>query len=171
MTISNVILILTAIGTALMAGLFYSYSCSVVIGLRLLPDTEYISAMQAINKAIQNPIFLTCFIGTPLLLPLSTYLNYSQPVPLKFWLLLTGTVVYLAGVLVITAFGNIPLNNTLEKFNLLNASKESISLQRINFETSWNMLNIIRTISSILSLVVVIIACIYPGKSHLTISK
>lgn len=166
MTVSNVILILTAIGTALMAGLFYSYCCSVVIGLRMLPDPEYIAAMQAINRAIQNPIFFICFIGTPLLLPLSTYLNYSHPVPLKFWLLFAATILYLFGVLGITAFGNIPLNNTLEKFNLLNASKESIGIQRINFETRWNMLNIIRTISSILSLIVVMIACIYPGKTH-----
>ena len=171
MTVSNIILALTATSIALMAGLFYSYSCSVVLGLALLPDAEYIAAMQSINKAIQNPVFFTCFLGTVLLLPISAYLNYFQPIPLRFWLLLTATILYITGVISVTAFGNIPLNNALEKFNLLNASKEKINLQRTIFETRWNNLNTIRTISSILSLTLVIIACIYPDKSHLTILK
>ncbi len=169
MTISNVILVLTATCTALMAGLFYSYSCSVVLGLRLLTDAEYISAMQSINKAIQNPIFFLSFFGTLLLLPASTYLNYLQPLAVRFWLLLTATILYFTGVFGVTVFGNIPLNNALEKFNLLNASKEAISLQRTIFEARWNNLNTVRTISSIASLVVVIIACIYSDKSHLTV--
>jgi uncharacterized membrane protein len=171
MPVSNVILALTATCSALMAGLFYSYSCSVVLGLALLPDSEYIAAMQSINKAIQNPVFFSCFLGTLLLLPVSAYLNYFHPIPLQFWLLFTAAILYLVGVVGVTAFGNIPLNNALEKFNLLNASKEDINLQRTIFETRWNNLNTIRTISSILSLALVIITCIYPDKSHLTTSK
>jgi uncharacterized membrane protein len=154
-----------------MAGLFYSYSCSVVLGLALLPDAEYIAAMQSINRAIQNPVFFICFIGTLLLLPASAYLNYSQSAPVPFWLLLTAAILYVTGVIGVTAFGNVPLNNALDKFNLLTASKENISLQRTIFETRWNNLNTIRTISSILSLVLVIITCIYTDKNPLTISK
>ena len=154
-----------------MAGLFYSYSYSVVPGLKLLTDTEYIRSMQSINKAIQNPVFFICFFGAPLLLPVSTYLNYFQHPPLRFWLLLAATFLYLIGVFGVTIFGNIPLNNMLEKFNLLNASKDSISLQRTLFEGRWNNLNTIRTISSILSLVLIIIACINSGKSDLAFPK
>ena len=105
MTVSNIILLLTTTCTALMAGLFYSYSCSVVPGLKLLTDTEYIASMQSINKAIQNPIFFISFFGTLLLLPISTYLNYFQPTHLLFWLLLTATTLYLIGVFGLTVFG------------------------------------------------------------------
>ena len=160
MTVSNVVLIFTLTCTALMAGLFYSYSCSVVPGLKLLPDAEYIASMQSINRAIQNPVFFICFIGTPLLLPISTYLNFFQPLTLRFWLLLISTILYLTGVFGVTVFGNIPLNNDLEKFKLINASSDTISLQRKIFEGRWNDLNVIRTLSSILSLILIIIACI-----------
>ena len=130
MTISNMVLLLTTICTSLMAGLFYSYSCSVVPGLKLLTDPQYLAAMQSINKAIQNPVFFICFFGTLLLLPLSTYLKHSHYPSLTFRLLLTATILYYVGVFGVTALGNIPLNNGLEKFELVKASAESISLQR-----------------------------------------
>src|SRR5664279_119330 len=123
MTASNVILVITATCVGLMAGVFYSYSTSVTLGLEVLPDTEYIAAMQSINKAIQNPVFFIAFLGSLILLPVSSYLNFAQPVSTKFFLILCATIIYLAGTFCVTAFGNIPLNNTLEKFDLLNASK------------------------------------------------
>ena len=165
MTTSNLILVLTTTCTALMAGLFYSYSCSVVPGFKLLSDPEYIASMQSINKAIQNPLFFLCFFGTLILLPISTYLNYFQHSPLRFWLLLTSTILYFIGVFAVTVFGNIPLNNALEKFNMLNASIDTISKQRTIFEKQWNNLNIIRTVSSIASLIFIIIACINTDKN------
>ena len=171
MTVSNVILVLTTTCVALMAGLFYSYSCSVVLGLKLLPDAAYIASMQSINKAIQNPVFFISFIGSLLLLPVSTYLNYYQSPPMHFWLLLAATIVYFIGAFGVTALGNIPLNNALEKFDLLHASRETISLQRITFEARWNNLNVIRTISSIISLVLLIIACINSNKISSSFSK
>lgn len=171
MTASNVILILATTCAALMAGLFYSYSCSVVPGLASLADAEYIRAMQSINKAIQNPLFFCCFFGILVLLPASTYLSHTQPITVRFYLLLAATILYFTGVFGVTALGNIPLNNTLEKFNLVNETIERIHLQRIAFEISWNRLNTIRTISSVISLLLVIIACIYPGRSSLAPSK
>jgi uncharacterized membrane protein len=171
MTTSNVILVVTTTCTALMAGLFYSYSFSVVPAFKSLNDAEYIAGMQSINKAIQNPVFFTGFFGTLILLPVSAYLNYFQHPSLQFWLLFIAAIIYFAGVFGVTVVGNIPLNNALEKFNLQNATKDAISLQRRLFERPWNNLNTIRTISSIISLVLTIIACINSGKSDLTFSK
>lgn len=165
MTFPNIVLVLATTCTALMAGLFFSYSCSVVLGLRTLPDEQYIAGMQSINRAILNPLFFIVFFGTLLLLPLCTYLNYSQPTSKRFWFLMAGTILYFVGVLGTTVIGNIPLNNALDKFNLLNATKETISSQRATFENRWNNLNNIRTVVSTLSLIFVIIACINPGKN------
>lgn len=160
MPFPNIVLVITATCTALIAGLFFSYSCSVVLGLKSLPDEEYISAMQSINKAILNPVFFMVFFGTLLLLPFSTWLNYSQPASKSFWLLLSASILYGVAVFGTTVTGNIPLNNTLDKFKILNATKEAISAQRTIFEGRWNYLNNIRTIASILTLILVIIACI-----------
>ena len=160
MTLSNITLLGAATFVGLMAGLFYSYSCSVTIGLSKLPDDQYIAAMQSINRSIQNPVFFISFFGALILPPIATYLNYSQKSSTVFWLLLTATIIYLAGSFGVTAFGNIPLNNALESFNLSAASKEAISIQRVNFEPGWNTLNTIRTISAIISFILILLACL-----------
>jgi uncharacterized membrane protein len=160
MTTTNIILAITTTTTALIAGLLYAYSCSVNIGLGQLPDAEYISAMQSINKAIQNPLFFISSMGALLLLPLSTYLHYGQPVSTRFWLLLAATGVYLVGVTGVTAFGNIPLNNNLDSFSLKNAAQDIISKERGQFEGAWNAFHTIRTIAAVVALVLTILACL-----------
>jgi uncharacterized membrane protein len=96
---NNIILIITATSTALIAGLFYAYSCSVNIGLGRLPDREYIAAMQNINSAILNPLFFLSFMGTLVLLPISAWINYEQSLSGRFLLLLIAAVLYAIGVL------------------------------------------------------------------------
>jgi uncharacterized membrane protein len=156
----SIILYLTAVVTALMAGLFYAYSCSVNLGLHKLTDEGYIAAMQAINRAIQNPVFFASFMTTPILLPLASYLYYSQPISSTFWVLILATGIYLVGVMGVTALGNIPLNEALDQFNFQGASPETIHHQRVLFEQPWNRLNSIRTVSAIITLLLVLYACV-----------
>ena len=149
---------MTATLTALMAGLFYAWSCSVMLGFARLPDREFILAMQATNRAIQNPIFFAAFFGTPIFLPISAFLHYGQTP--RFWFLLAATVIYLIGTFGVTVFGNVPLNNTLDRFDLHSAPEAEIAVQRGEFERRWNNLNTVRTISSTLALILVVIACL-----------
>jgi uncharacterized membrane protein len=158
LTVSNLVLIITATATALMAGLFYAFSCSVNLGLARLSNAEYVSAMQSINRAVRNPIFFAAFFGAPMLLPLSTFLHYGQSMRFRF--LLAATVIYLVGVFGVTVFGNIPLNNALDRFNLEAATEEETALPRANFEMRWNNLNTIRTVSSTLAVILLVIACL-----------
>ncbi|AUD01072.1 anthrone oxygenase family protein [Spirosoma pollinicola] len=159
-TLSNTILACATLTTALMAGLFYAYSCSVNPGLNRLPDTAYLMAMQSINKAIQNPVFFVSFLGTPILLLYSTWLHYGSPVTARFWLLVGATLVYLIGALGVTVLGNIPLNNGLDAFSIQTASLEEIAAQRQKFEGPWGSWHLIRTIASISTLILLILACL-----------
>jgi uncharacterized membrane protein len=156
-TVANIILLLTALMVALIAGLLYSYSCSVNIGLGRLSNTAYINAMQSINKAIQNPLFFISFLGAALLLPICCYLQYSNALPTKFYLLLAAAAIYLVGVIGVTILGNVPLNEALDKFNTTTSSTQEITAQRIAFEVKWNTLHTIRTIAAFISLVLVLI--------------
>ena len=159
MQLNNIILLIATLTTGLMAGLFYAWSFSVTTGLLKLSDTSYIEAMQSLNKAILNPAFFLIFWGSILSLILVTILHYEQPLSSIFWHLLIATVVYLIGSIAVTIVGNVPLNNSLEKFQLISSSLEEIKLQRAAFESRWNTLNMIRTISSSLAFIVLIIAC------------
>lgn len=158
---TNIILIITATLTALIAGLFYAYSCSVNLGLGRLADREYLTAMQAINKAILNPLFFASFIGTLIMLPICTYLHYRQANDTQFKFLLVATLIYTIATFGVTIFGNVPLNNMLDKFNIITTSPEEISIQRERFEKPWLRLHTIRTIAAAISLILVIISCCY----------
>ncbi|MDN5289562.1 MAG: putative integral rane protein [Mucilaginibacter sp.] len=161
---ANLILIITATLTALIAGLFYAYSCSVNPGLGKLSDREYINAMNSINVAILNPVFFTSFMGTLILLPLSAYLNYTPEFNIRFILLLIAALVYAVGVFGVTMFGNVPLNDALANFNTTTASVKEMIDHRTIFEGPWNFLHTIRTIANIVSLVLVIVSCLCERK-------
>lgn len=154
-----IILILTTTTTALIAGLFYSYSCSVNIGLGRLNDRDYLSAMQSINRAILNPWFFISFIGTLFMLPFSAWFIYDSPPSLAFYFFLAATLVYLFGVFGITVTVNVPLNEALDKIDIANATIEEINTQRVLFEKKWNQFNLIRTIFAVLCLVLSILGC------------
>ena len=160
MQLNIIILLLATMTTGLMAGLFFAWSFSVTTGLSKLSDTNYIEAFQSLNKAILNPAFALIFWGAILSLPLATILHYQEPSSGIFWSLLIATLVYLIGSIAVTFAGNIPLNNSLEVFQLDSSSSEEIKLRRTTFESRWNRLNMIRTISSTIAFIVLIIACI-----------
>jgi uncharacterized membrane protein len=56
--------LLSALGCGLMAGLFFAFSVSVMRALAALPSAAGLAAMQSINVAIINPMFLAAFFGT-----------------------------------------------------------------------------------------------------------
>ncbi|MDZ4822838.1 MAG: DUF1772 domain-containing protein [Flavobacteriales bacterium] len=115
--------------------------------------------MQSINRAIQNPIFYGVFFGAMLLHPFNTFVNYAQVADTRFWLMLAAAIIYLAGVFGVTVFGNVPLNNVLDKFNITHATNETMAAQRTLFEVRWNNLNLVRTIASILSFSLLVVGC------------
>jgi uncharacterized membrane protein len=147
----KMILFLTTIVMGLTAGIFYCWSVSVTPGLALLPDKEYITAFQSLNRAILNPMFLLCFMGLVLLLPLSAFTTWHKPLSAAFWLLCAASLIYIIGVMGVTMAGNVPMNDALDKFNTAAASPSDLAAARAGFEARWNFLNNIRTVSCVLS--------------------
>jgi uncharacterized membrane protein len=155
----NMILLITATIMGLTAGIFFCWSVSVTVGLAPLPDKEYITAFQSLNRQIQNPWFFLCLLGTALLLPLSAWMHYHRPAQIQCWLLLAAAVIYLVFVIGITMAANVPMNNALDVFNVHTATDAEITAKRIAFEAPWNRLNNIRTVACIVCLVLTIAAC------------
>ncbi len=146
----KVVLFTTILFSGLVAGLMYSYSCSINIGLKELSNTEYIKAMQSINIAIQNPLFFISFIGLLVLFPISIFQFYGQPAN-SFYLLVLAMVIYFIGVFGVTVFCNIPLNEQLASFSTITATENELSVMREVFEKPWNTFHQIRTVASIIS--------------------
>jgi uncharacterized membrane protein len=135
--------------TGLIAGLFYSYSCSVNLGLSKLSDIEYLKAMKSINKEILNPWFFSSFIGSMIMIPFCAWLSYERAgVDASFYLLLASSVIYIIGVFGLTGFGNVPLNGALDKFDITLANVQEIKAKRESFEIPWNRFHFVRTIAN-----------------------
>jgi len=152
----NIILFITILFSGMVAGLLYSYSCSVNPGLKALSSKEYLSAMQSINRAIQNPVFFVTFMGLLILLPLCCWLAYKHQINISFPFLATATLIYFIGVIGVTAAGNIPLNNQLESFNINTASDADMLSMRTQFEIAWVRWHSIRTTASVISFAVLL---------------
>jgi uncharacterized membrane protein len=158
MTLENIILLITTLLVGLSAGLFYSYSCSVNIGLGRLSDVEYAKAMQSINRAILNPWFFLIFMGPLLAFPISAWLSYDISLARFYWIIAAG-LVYIVAVFGVTILRNVPLNDVLDKFNIAMASDSDITKQRAQFEGKWNKWHTIRTAASVLSFFLIVVAC------------
>ena len=154
----TIILFLAALSTGLMAGIFFTWTNAVTPGIGRLSDIEYLNALQSMNRVILNPAFYLVFFGAVLLIPLSAALNFRSDSNTIFWLLITSAVIYWIGSFFVTVFGNIPLNNLLDKTNLNVISPEDAKNLRSSIETKWNNFNLIRTITSVISFMILIIS-------------
>ena len=140
------ILTIASIGVVgLMAGLFYGWMVSVIPGTRRIDDHDYIATMQQINRSIVNPGFVVPFIGTPLLLLAAAAAQRQSGNDRAAALLATSAVVYIVGLLGVTAGGNIPLNNALGAFDLGRADSTELSERRTSYEQPWNRWHAVRT--------------------------
>lgn len=105
---------LSAWGAGLVTGLLLIFSNTVMRALSSLPPEPAQAAMQAINRLIQNPVFLLLFVGTALCnAALAVLCGLHRDMPGSV-LLLAGALLYLAGPLAVTVLRNVPLNNQLD---------------------------------------------------------
>jgi len=147
------VLVITTVSTALMGGLFYSWSCGITQGLGKLPDLQYLSAMQSINREIQRPLFLLVFVGIVIILPFVTWQSYRAHQHSTLIYLAVASALYIFGVFAVTIAGNVPLNEMLDKVELSGSAAEVLKETRAAFEVKWNLLNRIRTICAVATLV------------------
>jgi uncharacterized membrane protein len=147
-----------------MAGIFFTWSNAVKPGIGKLNDIDYLSALQSMNRVILNSLFLIVFIGTIIsvaLVPVFHFHFYPKNI---FWLLILIVIIYWVGVFSVTVFGNIPLNEILDKRNLSVMNPNDLSLLRDSIENRWNNFNLIRSISSALSFLLLIISYVLIDK-------
>lgn len=164
MKTETVILALAILFTGLMAGIFFTWSNAVKPGIGKLSDLEYLKALQSMNRVILNNTFKIIFGGaiiTTALLPAFYFNLYPNNV---FWIFVLILFIYWIGAFGVTVLGNIPLNELLDKTSLDSISLEEGKTLRTNIELKWNNLNLIRSISSGVSFVLLLVSFIFLDK-------
>ena len=130
--------LLAALGCGVMAGLFFAFSVSVMKALARLPSAEGIAAMQSINVAIINPVFLAVFLGTAvacLLVMIAALLRWHNPGAVY---LLIGGALYLVGTFLVTLVFNVPKNNALASVAPADPESASLWTDYLSKWTAWN---------------------------------
>lgn len=136
------ITLLAALGSGLIAGVFFIFSVAIMRALERVPGG--MAAMQSINVVILNPMFLGVFMGTALLclvLAILSVVRWNDSV--SVWLL-AGTLLYLVGSIGVTMIFNVPLNNAL-----MTATPENADVVWKNYLSTWTMWNHVRTVASL----------------------
>jgi uncharacterized membrane protein len=112
------------------------------------------------NRAILNPLFFVVFFGLVILLPVLSYFSFQTSISNQYWYVLAATILYFIGIMAVTIGGNIPLNNALEALQIESMTTEQMDEFRKSFENKWNRLNLIRAITSFLTFLLLVIACV-----------
>jgi uncharacterized membrane protein len=150
--------------SGLLAGVFFAFETAVNPALHRLPDMGYLSAMQHINRIIQNPAFLLVFMLPVLLLPLSAWQHWGKLPTASYWMASSG--LYLVAVFGVTVFFNVPLNELLGQFDLSNAAPTELQTMRERYEMPWNRWHTIRTWAATAAFFFALLSFIYPSSKN-----
>lgn len=128
------------------AGFFYAYWCSVMIGLDAAGAEAATAAMQGINRMVRNPMFAPTFFGPLLVLPLAAIAAFLTGRRAAALWLAAALAIYGAGGFLLTTIINVPMNNAF-------ASAGSSAWPA--YAETWAFWNGMRTIMSFAALAAV----------------
>lgn len=155
-SLQHIVFFTLVICTGLSAGLCFTWSNTVTAGIGRLDDLGFLMAFQQMNRVILNPTFFVVFLG-PFFLGIANLFMFKNLASEVWWMLLIAVLLYALGVILVTVFGNVPLNEMIDQQNLESLSKVELNDFRTAFESKWNRLHLVRTITSILSFITLII--------------
>ena len=148
-------MVAATIAMGLIAGFFYAYACSVMVGLARTDDRTFIAAMQSINATVRNAGFAPSFFGALVLsvtaAGIAVRRRSSTRVPL-----VVGAGLYAAAFVVTMGF-SVPLNDELAAAGAPDRISD-LAAVRDAYEAPWVAWNLVRTALSTGALVALIVA-------------
>ena len=146
-------IVLTILLCSLVAGLLFGFANVVMPGIAKLTDKDYLLAFKHMDGIIQNnqPLFILVWAGSILSIIITLILGIMSLSGTQFYLLVSGSILYLLGVQLPTFLFNIPLNNSLQNLDIDSLEESEAASSRVDFEIPWNRWNKIRTVNAILT--------------------
>lgn len=138
------------ISAGIMAGIYFTFSVFAMRSFAELGDEAGARAMQTLNRVIVKTAFLPLFLLSTLAcaaLVVLGLMGHAGP------LVIAGSAVYVLGMSVMTAAGNVPLNNRLDAADA--ASESGQALWR-DYLVRWTRLNHFRTLACTASLALLV---------------
>ena len=140
---------LSALGSGLTAGVFFAFSNFIMKGLAALPGAQGANAMNAIGITVINPLFMSILFGTAVSTAGTAVLALAGENDAGLPWLVAASIIYFAGVVVVTMACNVPLNNALAAAeHREEADLAAVWRRYVRRLTTWNH---VRTIAALLA--------------------
>jgi uncharacterized membrane protein len=148
-----------ALGSGLIAGVFFAFSSFVMKALARIPAAHGIAAMQQINVTVINPWFMAVFVGTALVgLILAVLALVGWHRPGGAWLV-AGALLYVVGTFGVTMVFNVPRNDALAAVDPASAGGGAVWA---GYVPGWTVWNTVRTVASLAAAAAFILALWLP---------
>ncbi len=154
-SLATLLILLVALGSALMAGTFFAFSNFVMPALGKLPAEQGIAAMQSIDRVVLNPLFLFIFTGTAIAAAILALIVFPTIGELPSILIAIAALCYIIGTFGVTIVFNVPLNKALEAVSP--ASAEGATLWQ-RYLKDWVFWNPVRTVLPTIGLMLLMIS-------------
>jgi uncharacterized membrane protein len=142
-----------ALGSALIAGLFFAFSAFIMTALGSIEPRAGVAAMNAVNSVILRSLFMPVFLGSSLAaLALAVFAVFDLAAPGAPVIAAAGAI-YVLGMFGCTMAFNVPLNNALMRAEASGAEK--VWARYLKEWTAWNH---VRTLASLAACALYIVA-------------
>ncbi|MBB2755303.1 UNVERIFIED_ORG: putative membrane protein [Rhizobium aethiopicum] len=141
-------LIAAAIGSGLVAGIFFAFSTFIMTAFSRIPAEQGIAAMNSINVTIVRSPFMALFVPTAILCIVISVLALMNWRGGASALMLTGAALYVVASFLSTIIFNVPMNDALAKVSGGGAEATALWATYLRDWTWWNH---VRTAASLLA--------------------
>ncbi len=136
-------------GVAITGGGLFAFSTFIMAALKRMPDPEGIRAMQQINKTVFTPWFIGPFFVTSAISVGAIVLAFMNT-DRDWWIpLLCAGLLYAIGVFVVTAAGNVPLNEKLDRMDADDPETAEFWKRYLVVWTRWNHVRVTASMGSL----------------------
>ena len=137
-----------AVGTGLVAGVFFAFSTFVMRALDRLPPAQGVAAMNSISVTVINPLFMLALMGTAgvcVVLGVAAIVKWNEP---GAGLVLAGSVSYLVLTILVTMAYHVPRNDALARRDPAAANTARYWAHHVTTWTAGNHLRVVGALAA-----------------------
>lgn len=144
----SIAIIIFAISSTIIGGLLYAFSTFIMRGFDETGPQSAIRTMQAINRTVFTPWVMVPFIGTAPFGLILAGLIWFVAAPIHPLMMTIAAGLYTIGVVMVTGFGNVPLN---EHLDTVEPDHPESAAHWEHYLRVWSRLNHLRTALAIIA--------------------
>ncbi len=159
---------LSILAYALVAGAFLTFSDFIMRSLALVGGSGGVEAMQAINREVFRWVFMTLFLGmaaVSVLIGGYAWIGLDGPASL---MILAAALIYLVGCFGVTVVFNVPMNEALALMELSSEATRDYWLQ--TYVPRWTFWNSVRALAATLSAALLLFGLLWVTQAQGTAS-